>query len=345
MSVKSLTSLISDFLPIIDDYKGGGIITYSHVEKWISQFSEEDRMVILEEMIHIFKTYYISKDQAINFLETLFSLTEVVGESFLANKDQIKFLNIQSVGESQKELLSLVERIINNMYGISLEECGSNPSKYIYLDDCFYSGNRVRRDIEAWISQANNGSELHLVFLGIHKRNLDFINNTLLALLQNKNMTLKFWRVKEISDSRKSSYTVDNKYECLWAPYTAYDSPTEVYIQNIESTMSERQRTFYPLLRDEKYPINETLFTSKEHRNIVEKAFFEKGAYIKSYGKQQNENMRALGYDISKTLGFGSMFVTYRNIANNCPLVLWWGDGNATAGLSDWYPLFPRTVN
>ena len=345
MAIKKISNLISDLLPIINDYKGGDIITNNRIEKWISQFSEKDQTIILEEMIHIFKSFYISKKEATNFLEQIFSLNEIFGEDFFANKSDVKFLNIQSVGGSQAELLDLIETIANDSYGISLDDCGSNPSKYIYVDDCLFSGNRVRRDIEAWIDEAKEDSELHLVFLGIHIRNLDFISHTLEEMLKKKNMKFKFWRVKEISDSRKTNYTKNNKYECLWAPYASYGTSTERYIEDVEESRSDSQRAYFPLLREEQYPINETLFTSKEHRDIVEKAFFEKGVYIKSFGNERKENIRALGYDNNKTLGFGSMFVTYRNIANNCPLVLWWGDENATPGLGDWYPLFPRTVN
>ena len=57
--------------------------------------------------------------------------------------------------------------------------------------------------------------------------------------------------------------------------------------------------------------------------------------------------MRPMGYEYLESLGFGSVFITYRNIANNCPLVLWWGDTTYSPNhpFSSWYPLFPRKVN
>ena len=38
------------------------------------------------------------------------------------------------------------------------------------------------------------------------------------------------------------------------------------------------------------------------------------------------------------------MFITYRNIANSCPLALWYGDEayRPPHPLGRWYPLFPR---
>jgi hypothetical protein len=54
-----------------------------------------------------------------------------------------------------------------------------------------------------------------------------------------------------------------------------------------------------------------------------------------------------MGFEYFESLGFGSVFITYRNIANNCPLVLWWGDTNyhPSHPFSKWYPLFPRKGN
>src|SRR5450755_4549701 len=56
---------------------------------------------------------------------------------------------------------------------------------------------------------------------------------------------------------------------------------------------------------------------------------------------------RVLGFMKLISLGFGTFFVTYRNISNNCPLVLWWGDPSypSTHPLGKWYPLFPRRTN
>jgi len=55
-------------------------------------------------------------------------------------------------------------------------------------------------------------------------------------------------------------------------------------------------------------------------------------------------SMRPLGFEKLESLGFGSLFITYRNIANNCPLALWYGnpDYSPPHPLGLWYPLFPR---
>jgi len=69
-----------------------------------------------------------------------------------------------------------------------------------------------------------------------------------------------------------------------------------------------------------------------------------KGAYIVSLPQSPDPTMRPMGYQVFDSLGFGALVFTYRNIANNCPLVLWWGNPEMPAGhpFSRWYPLFPR---
>jgi hypothetical protein len=71
------------------------------------------------------------------------------------------------------------------------------------------------------------------------------------------------------------------------------------------------------------------------------------GVHIVSLSKDPKPQMRPLGYDTLLTLGFGGLLITYRNISNNCPLALWWGDPDAPENhpLSQWYPLFPRRIN
>jgi len=116
---------------------------------------------------------------------------------------------------------------------------------------------------------------------------------------------------------------------------------------NIVQENSQRKSVKPRLFRSNMIPHTETLFSSPEARNIVETAFLRKGAYIASLPKNRQPSMRPMGYEYLESLGFGAVFVTYRNIANNCPLVLWWGDTSyhPSHPFSKWYPLFPRKVN
>jgi len=79
------------------------------------------------------------------------------------------------------------------------------------------------------------------------------------------------------------------------------------------------------------------LFSSENARDLLEQQVLIKGAQIRQMCPNLNEYQRPLGNSVLKTLGFGSLVVTFRNCANNCPLAVWAGD--------PWIPLFPRKTN
>ncbi|HDR4441429.1 hypothetical protein BK720_01640 [Bacillus thuringiensis serovar brasilensis] len=332
-----------EIVEIANDYKTGDIITYEHVLTWINQFKEDERIVIISEIAHILKNYYMSKEKALEILSEVIQEKGIIRGGFEGNHHRIKFLDIQQKGNSQKDLLKLLDTHLNEKFDIGIENCGNEVDTYIYIDDCLYSGNTVKWDIINWAENFKDNTTLHLVFFGMHLRNYNYIRNEIKKCLKQKNVKIKFWYLKLINDI--FSFEKTSKYECLWAPNTNYKEDTYEYIEQLDSTRSKKQRKHVPLLRDERIPLEETLFTSKKKREVIEKAFFEKGVYIQSQVRDYNEKIKPLGYDNKKTTGFGSMFITFRNIANNCPIVLWWGDPLSHDGINKWYPLFPRTVN
>lgn len=89
-------------------------------------------------------------------------------------------------------------------------------------------------------------------------------------------------------------------------------------------------------------PSQNPFFTSEANRILLEQAFLQRGAYIVTLSQQNNPHMHPLGYHNLNGPGFGTLFATYRNCPNNCPLVLWWGDPDAGRPLNQWYPLLPR---
>jgi hypothetical protein len=64
---------------------------------------------------------------------------------------------------------------------------------------------------------------------------------------------------------------------------------------------------------------------------------------IRSFSQNPSPSLRPLGFG-PFGVGFGSLFVTYRNCPNNAPLALWWGDPDADPShpFSKWRPLVPR---
>jgi hypothetical protein len=327
-------SVINSIVSRVSDYRVGDIdaFDYDHVERWIEQFADicdgSEQLIILQEIDRMLQKYYVSSKEAKAFIELVLETKELTG-GFVENHREIEFLDIQRNGKSQKELLSLLDEVMEEKYNISRDDCNLTPKKYIYFDDCMFSGNTLIYDIKDWIEDAVPNSELHFVFFGLYVKGLRYSNKKIKEWADEKNIKLTYWKIHEFgADQHCKPFVVTG------------DRLIDEYV----ATIDERYQG--GLFRTSK--INkEGLFSSENARNVVEKAFLRKGSYIITLPRNQKREMRPMGYDKLQTLGFGAMFVTYRNISNNCPLVLWWGDPSYddTHPLGNWYPLFLRKAN
>lgn len=341
-------TLLQSIAAIIADYRQGEITTIDsrHVDRWVRQFNkfgfnDEAQVIILGEMERILKSYYISRSFAQDFLANVLTSHKLFGTNPAKKIRNAKFLQIQSKGNSQKDLLSLCEPILQSNYRLSSRDCGSSPNTYIYLDDCLYSGNTVRRDVNAWMPNAARGTTLHLIFFALHTEGLEYSNKQIEPEAQKYGVTVKFWRLNKFHNSRWKP----SQFDCFWALQTSGEEFIDRYVQEINERRQNSNRTLPDLFRSANMPTQDRIFSSPAARNLIEHAFLKVGAYIVSLPRSPNASMKPLGYDYFHSLGFGAIFVTYRNIANNCPLALWWGDPNKAYPLNGWYPLFPRTVN
>jgi hypothetical protein len=146
------------------DYRAGAIpaITPEHVDAWVRQFQqfnfdEQHQLIILGEMDRILKRYYVSQETATGFLQGIIGSQAIFGADPSVGVAGTKFLRIQRKGSSQNELLDLMAEAVEQQYGFGLDDCGENPDRYLYLDDCIYSGNTIAHDLENWFPQANEG--------------------------------------------------------------------------------------------------------------------------------------------------------------------------------------------
>jgi hypothetical protein len=341
-------TLLQSIATIIADYRQGEIAATdpSHIERWVRQFSEvgfddEAQVIILGEMERILKSCYVSRSFAQSFLTNVLTSQKLFGANPVATIRNAQFLQIQRKGNSQNDLLNLCEPILQSNYGLSLRDCGNSPTTYIYLDDCLYSGNTVWRDVNAWMPNAVRGTTLHLIFFALHTEGLKYSQRQIEPEAQKYGVTVKFWRLHEFHNSRWNPL----QFDCFWALQTSGEDFIDRYVQAISERRQNSNRTLPDLFRPANMPRQDRIFSSPAARNLIEYAFLRVGAYIVSLPRSPNVSMKPLGYDYFDSLGFGAIFVTYRNIANNCPLALWWGDPNKAYPLNAWYPLFPRTVN
>lgn len=332
-------TLINSIVNTAKDYEGIDF-NYQHVETWLGQFPLEEHELILTELNNILSSSYLSKVNVIEYFDDLLD-SDIL---FLEPIENYCFINPQEIGGSQRDFMKILDELMQKKHGVSIAECGQkNITSYIYVDDAIYSGNRVIRDIQKWsekIDDLTSVNRLDIVVIAFHDRNFDYVLSKLEECLPHT--TINIWYGMKFSNSLKNSHSY---FEGYWpSEELEYSDSAIDYIEAIDDTRSESQKNKIPVLRETGKPKNDNFFTSLSNRRQVEKIFFEKGVQIVSYASNPNHNMRPMGYDYSKTLGFGSYLVTYRNIANNCPVVLWWGNPDSLSGINNWYPLFPRII-
>jgi hypothetical protein len=326
-------------------------ITPTHVERWLNQFDAEDQPIILAEMDSLMKRFYFSKVRVKECLRTFLRNDVIATHSPRSVLPHICFLRIQRTGSSQSVLLELIDEILYEDYGWSIAKCGAaRTDTYIYIDDGIYTGNRLRYDLTegteaaSWIPrEAPPGCTLVMYHIAVHLEGMTYVERHICPAAEEKGITV----------IRKHSLMIDNtryfgtKAEVLWPEELSDDLSVASYVSSLRAMLTQRNWRSDDLFRNNRIPWQETLFSSSQARETVERAFLKKGIRIITACQNPAESMRPLGFIKLGSLGFGTCFVTYRNIANNCPLVLWWGDPAMPAShpFGQWYPLFPRRTN
>jgi hypothetical protein len=225
-------------------------------------------------------------------------------------------------------------------YQIDLDECGKDPEIYVYLDDCLCSGNTVFYDLKGWMEGAKEGTTLYIISIGLHRSAVRRCSPLIRALVQQKKITTQFLRAHPYENVSWESSAA----ECYW-PRQIGDSPEiDAYVASINQRCAGK--SFHPrLFRPAGMPPKEIIFSSAEARDGIEGALLKAGVHIVGLPQNPKLQMRPMGYEYLESLGFGNLMVTYRNISNNSPLALWWGDPNGIYPLNQWLPLFPRKPN
>ena len=331
---------------IIREYRNEEInilIDTAHVEKWVSQFSEDTQMIILSETLHILSTWYYPKSKIVD-------LYLVKIESFLTKKyeyrsDQemlkdVAFVSVQNIGNSQKQLVNMMKELVNEQYMCSINiDNGGEYTHYVYLDDGLYSGSRARKDIRVLLENLPQNSTLDVFYLVAGTQNFSYTMDNLKDNAEGKGVALSMYRAFPLCNNHNAKHSDDGGWEeheskqiCLW-PEALLEKCPEVLDYQESLGLSDGQK--YYLYRRAPWIQDNGIFTTVENRNVVEKEFLLKGIEIVN-SVDNAKGMRPLGYDYH-SFGYGSFCATELNISNTCPLVLWWS--------INWYPLLPRRTN
>jgi hypothetical protein len=329
---------------IIGDYQNNEMTT-AHIIDWVSQFEPEDREFILGELAVIFEKTYYSKAKSkallsdyLKYLTDYYNFSDVT--AFLKNT---VFLNLQANHKSQTELLQLIEEIISEEYGVSLSDCGQTTNHYLYLDDILATGSTIYGQLFNWLNAQNTTDILKTNFAYLRDNNVR-LSVCLLCLHQWGQSNVEYRLMVNVNPETKKHiryfwfYLIENNLKG-YKPALNLMLPTDDqlpeavnYLSALTDANANKDRAF----RKSNQPAEEKLFSSPENRKRLENLFLKKGIEIlENVTSLTVKSIRPLGYTVKshKTLGLGTLFFTYRNIPNNCPIVFWWGNNN-------WRPLF-----
>ena len=323
---------INNLHEVIKDYRKDEIggISKEHITNWINQFAENDKVFILQELKHILEKTYFSKEKVKSFLKEIINgLTKKfeyqTPQEFLDNSS---FLNLQEKGKSQGELLNLLHEILKEEFNYNPEKIGCKAQKhYIYIDDVLCSGNTFYKNMIEFLSK-DNLSKLHskeislnILYLFIAK---DFFFKKKKQLYYNLNEEL--FDLAQIESLKSFDKELLKPIEKDLSQ-SIIDYKNQVEEQVNEHLEGENYNTEPNFFRKEINP--ENFFSSIENRKRLELIFLEKGIEILSKANINKQNIRSLGYSLPsrRNFGFGALIFTWRNIANNTPLVFWYRGG------------------
>lgn len=319
--------LLKSTAEIFSDYRAGEIPkpNAAHVERWLQQFDAIVRDPLLKEINHNLKKTYLSRKTVEGFLSELVDNAKFVGSDAKTFWKGTMILQIQRHGGSQKELVKIFEGFLKSKVGLTLDDCGKGKSEtFVYIDDGIFTGMTIIQDLKEWIKIAPPTATVHIVVVALHNGGQYYAETQLAPAVKasGKKITFKWWRVAEIEDRR------------------AYVENSDVLRPKVvpaEAAAYAAALKFPPVLRHGNGLGGIGVFASADGRNLVEQQLLIKGIQIREQSPLLGKFMRPLGNMVLDTLGFGSMFVTFRNCPNNAPLALWAGN--------PWYPLFPRKTN
>ena len=328
---KMMIQAISD---TIADYRQGEITprTPELIQEWLQQFTATIHDPLIQALADVFAKTYVSRNAFKSFLTALAKTKKI--SSDMEPRDywqQANLLCIQQGGNSQSEILKIFNEVLQETHGYSLLDTGSDKGDYVYLDDCIGTGNRVRWDVCGWLeTDTPSQITLHIITPILYQGSwwIDAKINEA-AEATNKKISLHRWRLDEFDMENRLARR--NISDVLWPTEIPDNSAVKAYTEHLE-------KIGHPVVLRESGYNKSKIFKDDAQKILLEQAFLIRGCEIRQECSNLPDNARPLGYHNLDCLGFGSMFVTYRNCPNNCPLALW-------VQQAEYPSLFPRKTN
>lgn len=327
-NVMILANLFSDYRK-----KDGLNPTPEIIQKWILQFSEVNREVILSEMVYIFRKMYISEQNIDNFLFDLVTnnkLTNNNPNNFWRN---ISLLNIQKDGYSQDVMVHKFKETIHKQLNIDVAINDYTKQHYIYVDDFIFSGKKLRTDLKTFLELTPYNAKMDAIYIGYFTSGKYWVKDKWLKENNSKNIQLNIWRLIEL----------ENKNNCQNNSDVLFPANSIERFEHVDKYIKEQGQ--YSLRDINQKPSiyckGNNIFSNEKNRQIIEEEFTLAGLRINASINNNTKKIfwKPLGLTSLRGLGFGAMTMTYRNCPNNTPLALWWGDWSNN---NIWTPLFIR---
>ncbi|WP_027395122.1 phosphoribosyltransferase-like protein [Aquimarina latercula] len=330
------------------DYKNRKFeITIEHIIKWANQFGN-DAEFVLSELLHFLPDVYISKEKAKTFLhKRLLEIQEFYNYKTMNELVlNTHFFDVQKKYKSQTEILNITDEILQTEYMISYKDYIDNPkTNFIYFDDLLATGGTVYRDLSNWLaSKDQNGIENYKSILNKSKT----LAVSLFCYHQLGFGNMEFRLMKQFDDKIRNRLIVGHNYKienqikwskqrlnCMY-PIQEQSANSLEYLAKLEVPNENKRVSAF---RPSNMPKEETFFSNADNRIKLEALFLEKGIELLNKVQKDNPDIRKrpLGDTVRshKTFGTGTLFFTWRNISNTCPLVFWWDVPG-----HNWIPLF-----
>lgn len=341
-----MEELANNILEIVKDYRNdSGIqITTDCILAWGNQFGD-DAEFILSETEHILRQTYISKEAAIrNLKKQLVGLQTqykyATMAAFIANA---YLIDVQDANKSQPAILALVKEILVEEYGITYDETSTieNRKHYLYFDDVLASGRKSFTEITAFLELELHPSLVVEALLAGDKT----LSASYFCIHQLGFNNVQWQLMQKFGDSVKKHF--HTQHTLLIENQSKWDNQKLNFVIPIDSNNTEYNsflanlgRTSNNALpyRRKTMPKTESFFSSPSNSLKYETIILDAGLRIlRNLGDRRKANQRPLGFATPshKSFGTGTLFFTWRNIPNNCPLIFWW----EVPG-HNWTPLF-----
>jgi hypothetical protein len=320
----SRARLLNSIAARVGDYREGEIsqIDAESVDRWVGQFGEDVQLPILAELDHVLSRSYLRRSAFEAFFAEVATSADLVGRDAHAFWAGSRFFNQQLRGQSQQVMLELFDAALQDECEFSLHDAAEADGRLIYVDDAVYTGMHVINDLEQIIAGAPQHTDLYMVVYAVHNQGASYATRELTNRFRRAGKTVTFTWYCELNLENESAVNSD----VLWPSSIPDDEPTRQYAASLTRRFA---------LRGGNAVGRNGFFSSGAQRHLLEQEFLKAGSLIRAENQNLNRYARPLGNRVMESFGFGALIVTYRNCANNCPLVFWSGD----------YPLFERDNN